>query len=129
MKNCPLCGIDADDNAASCECGYQFASAREDHATSAEETSISSEDGERWKMAGGVITTVSAGGLMLGLFMDTSVETRLPSQFLDEAMPSAIVNLDLMFTKGVAIASSLTGIGIGIFCLAVGAILSAIARR
>lgn len=60
--------------------------------------------------------------------MGTSVET-----FSDAAasayMPSSVVNLDLLFRKGVTIAASLFAIGLGIFSVAVGSIIGAVSAR
>lgn len=72
--------------------------------------------GDNWRGAGMLVILGGAVGLPFSLFLNTTVET----------YASDVVNLDLMFRKGVAVACSLTAIGAGLFCLAVGAIIGAI---
>lgn len=79
---------------------------------------------DSWRSAGWTFAALGAIGLALSLFMKTSVET----SGLYGAT-SEVVNLDLQFHKGLAIAGSLFGIGLGVFCLGIGAIVTAIGHK
>lgn len=81
---------------------------------------------EPWRMWGWVLTAIGGLGLGFSLFLKTSIETYVPPTLLGSGGTSEVVNLDLLFQKGVAIAGSLTAIGVGIFCIAVSAIVGAI---
>lgn len=81
--------------------------------------------GENWRGAGWLILLGGVVGLAVSLFLKTSVETYAPA-ILGGNGTSEVVNLDLLFRKGVAVACSLTAIGAGLLCLAVGAIIGAI---
>ena len=89
----------------------------------ADEQATAIEGGEGWRNIGSLFIVLGGFGMALSLFMKTSVET------LGVYGASDVVNLGLMFNKGVAIAVSLSAIGLGVFCVAVGAIVRAIASR
>lgn len=82
--------------------------------------------GGGWLVAGWILGTAGAIGLVVGLLLDTSVAAYSPTMF---GGPTEIVNLDLLFRKGVVVACGLAAIAAGIFCLAVAAILRAIHSR
>lgn len=82
-----------------------------------------SKGGEGWRNIGSLFIVLGGLGMALSLFMKTSVET------VGLYGASDVVNLGLMFNKGVSIAVSLFAIGLGVFCVAVGAIVRAIARQ
>lgn len=81
--------------------------------------------GEQWTLWGWVLAVLGAISLTFALLMNTTVETSLPG-VLGDGERSEIVNLDLLFKKGVAVAGSFAAIGFGVFCLGVGAIIGAI---
>lgn len=87
--------------------------------------SSSHDDG--WTKIGWLMLIAGILGFLFSLAMKTSVESYTPPSILGVGGSSSVVNLDLLFHKGVAIAGSLTAIGIGVFCVAVGAILKSIA--
>lgn len=82
-----------------------------------------------WKPVGWVLTLLGALGAFLSFNMETTIEHYAPPTEFTAGGASQIANLDLMFQKGVAVATSLSAIGIGVFCLAVGSILNAIHQR
>ncbi|MBU7588312.1 MAG: hypothetical protein KAF42_03765 [Sphingopyxis terrae] len=88
--------------------------------------------GSGWQLAGWALSVIGLIALVSSLYMQTTVETYAPPSSFSVGGSSEIVNLDLLFRKGVAVACSLASVAIGIFCLAVGSILAAInppARR
>lgn len=80
--------------------------------------------GGAWSTVGWLLAIFSAVGVAVSLSIKTTVETYVPLEGSSE-----VANLDLMFQKSIALAGSLTGLGIGVFCIAVGAIIRAIASR
>ena len=82
-----------------------------------------------WSAWGWSLAIFGSIGAAVSLTMKTTVEHFTPSTILGPGGSSEVVNLDLMFHKGVAIAASLSAIGIGVFCIAVGAIINAIYSR
>jgi hypothetical protein len=90
------------------------------------EIAAASAAGGGWRVLGWLLSIAGAVALIISLFLDTSLPT-YSSGFLGG--PSEVVNLDLLFRKGVAIACSLTAIGVGLLCLAAGAIIRAIHTR
>ena len=80
--------------------------------------------GEGWKIVGGILGTAGAIGLVYSLSLSTTVGTSGPY-----AASSEVMNLDLMFQKGVAIASSLAALVTGVFCIAIGSIIKAIGQN
>jgi len=85
--------------------------------------------GGAWTATGWTIATCGAVALALAISMKSTVEAYTPSTILGPGGQSEVANLDLMFQKGVAVAGSLTALGIGVFCIAVGAIINAISSR
>lgn len=104
---------------------HETAEASMPHAATRSPTPPST--GDNWRGAGWLIMLGGAVGLGVALFMDTSVETYAPA--ILGGGTREVINLDLLFSKGVAIACSLTSICTGLFCLAVGSIIGAIAAR
>ncbi|HEV7340842.1 MAG TPA: hypothetical protein VGN68_04350 [Sphingopyxis sp.] len=82
--------------------------------------------GGGWLVAGWVLAAAGVIGLVVGLLLDTSVAAYSPTMF---GGPTEVVNLDLLFRKGVVVACGIAAIAAGIFCLAVAAILRAIHSR
>lgn len=126
--SCPQCHELNDLEAEACGCG----SARPGTATPAAPTSslipttAPGGAGEPWRLWGWVLTLTGGAGLGVSLFLKTSVQTYVPASVLGDGGTSEVVNLDLLFQKGVAIAGSLTAIGLGLFCVGVSAIVVAI---
>jgi hypothetical protein len=123
-----MCGTDAPAGAVQCQCGYTFVVAKgaaaPQGATPADATPTVHGDG--WQMAGWAFVVAGATALVVAVMMGTSVETYASAAY---GGPSEVVNLDLQFKKGLAIAGSLFVIGAGIFCLGVGAIVKALGRK
>ncbi|MGV1682952.1 hypothetical protein [Sphingopyxis sp. NJF-3] len=82
--------------------------------------------GGGWSMTGWTVAVCGSIGLALALTMKSTVETYMPSTVLGPAGSSEVANLDLMFQKGVAVAGSLSAVGVGVFCIAVSAIIKTI---
>lgn len=125
-KSCPLCGTDAALDADKCLCGYAFASAKggsDPVDWSPEMSAATSSPADSWRMSGWTFALVGVVALVLSLFMGTTVNTGGPYG------GGEVVNLDLQFHKGLAIGGSLFAIGLGVFCLGVGAVLTAIERK
>lgn len=80
---------------------------------------------EIWRIWGLLLTIGGGAGFAFSLLMETTVES-YASGILGSGGSSSIVNIGLLFQKGTALAASLSAIGIGVFCLAVSAILLAI---
>lgn len=127
-KACPMCGADAPADAAQCECGYTFSSAAAAQGTARIDSEHRSSDvpGSGWQLAGWALSVLGLIALVSSLYMQTTVETYTPSTSFSVGGSSEIVNLDLLFRKGVAVACSLAAVGSGIFCLAIGSIIAAI---
>lgn len=85
--------------------------------------------GRDWTVWGWLLAIGGAVGLAISLYMEISVETYTASSILGPGGASQVVNLDLMFHKGVAVAGSLATLMAGLFCFAVGAIIRAIHSR
>lgn len=129
---CPMCRTGRPDGAEACECGYVFQTEARSDALPVPSTATSkpaADRGSGWSVWGWIMTLGGLGGLVVGLFMKMSVETYTPSSILGPGGSSDVVNLGLMFTKGVVVACSLSAIGLGVFCFAVGAVLRAIGGR
>jgi len=121
-KSCPMCGADAPDDAARCACGYAFASPQTAIASvEASELTRPSSAADSWTRCGWAAVVLGAIGLALSLLMKTSVEAAGVY-----GATSEIVNIDLQFHKGLAVAGSLFAIGLGVFCLGIGAVLRAV---
>lgn len=82
--------------------------------------------GDGWTTAGWALLVCGGAALIFAVMMNTSVETFTPGPYGGR---SDVVNLDLQFTKGLAIAGCLFSMGAGIFSLGVGAIVKAIDRN
>lgn len=122
--SCPMCGTDAPSGAAQCQCGYTFVRARGSSAADTTPADASATvHGDGWQMTGWAFAVIGAIALIAAFFMGTTVETGGPYG------GGAVVNLDLQFKKGLAIGGSLFSIGLGVFCLGVGAIVKAIGRK
>lgn len=129
---CPMCGTERPDGAEACECGYVFQTDAQSEAGSVSSAAVNrpvADPGSGWSVWGWIMTLGGLGGLVVGLFMKMSVETYTPSSILGPGGSSDVVNLGLMFNKGVVVACSLSAIGLGVFCFAVGAVLRAIGGR
>lgn len=122
IKSCPMCGNDAPASAPRCPCGYVFSSAETAEAVEWEPSASSGAPGDGWGTAGWALSVIGALGLAVGFFMDTSIGGYGYGD-------GDIVNLDLMFQKGVVIACGLSAIGLGVFCHGVGAVVKAIGRK
>ena len=122
-KSCPMCATDAESDAKTCLCGYRFAS-RED-LTADGAAIAASAAGDGWSIAGWLFAACGGVALFFAIQMKTSVSTYSSSAY----GPSEVVNLDLQFTKGLAIDGALFAIGLGVFCLGVGAIVKVIGRN
>lgn len=83
---------------------------------------------DNWRGAGWLIMLGGAVGLLVSLLLKTSVETYAPA-LLGAGGTSEVVNLDLLFRKGIAVACSLAALGAGLFCLAIGSVIGAIHAR
>lgn len=81
---------------------------------------------ETWRIWGFVLTFCGIAGFTFAMFMKITVESYTPPSIVGSGGTSDIVNLGLMFDKGTVIATSLTALGLGVFCLAVSSILLAI---
>ena len=124
-KSCPMCGTDAPIDTERCQCGYTFAS-RAGSSETVDWTPANASatvPGDGWQMTGWAFAVIGAIALVAAFFMGTTVETGGPYG------GGSVVNLDLQFTKGLAIGGSLFAIGLGAFCLGVGAIVKAIGRQ
>ncbi|SKB26905.1 hypothetical protein [Sphingopyxis flava] len=89
---------------------------------------LKTDPGGGWSLAGWMLTICSVAALAVSISMKTTVST-YGAAILGSTGPSEIANLDMMFQKGMAIAGSLAGLGLGVFCIAVGAILRAITPK
>lgn len=98
------------------------------HYPAAEHVDEAPRSGAGWNAAGLGLSILGGCGLLYSLAMETALETAVSSD-LQAYVPSAVVNLDLLSRKEMAFTGSLFTIGIGIFCIAVGAIISAIHSR
>lgn len=129
---CPMCGAERGEGVTQCECGYVYQTVMtSDPAPVATPSPSVREDrapGEGWTIWGWLLAIGGLVGLAISLSMKMSVETYTPSSILGPGGSSDVVNLGLMFNKGVAVACSLSAIGLGVFCFAVAAILKAIGR-
>lgn len=96
--------------------------------STADPVSQPGSSGENWRVWGWILAAGGAIGLGFALFMPIAVETYVPS-VLGGGGRSDVVNIGLIFQKGVAIAGSLSAIALGVFCLAVGAIIAAMGER
>lgn len=85
--------------------------------------------GENWRVVGWILSAVGTIGLVVGFSMKTSVETFAPSTAYSAGGSQDIINLGLLFNKGATMAVSLSAIGIGVFCIGVGAIIANIRRE
>jgi hypothetical protein len=121
IKSCPMCGNDAPAHAPRCTCGYVFAAKPVTEAVEWEPGTASGEPGDGWRTAGWIFAVVGGLGLAFGLFSGITIDGGYGGD--------DIVNLDLMFHKGVILACSLSAIGLGVFCLGVGAIVKALGRK
>jgi hypothetical protein len=120
--SCPMCGTDAPAGAEKCPCGYGFVAAK--GATGAVEWEPgvdSGAPGDGWQTAGKVLTIIGGLGLAFGLFSGISVDGGYGN--------NDIVNLGLMFEKGMILACSLSALTLGTLCLGVGAIVKAIGQK
>jgi hypothetical protein len=88
---------------------------------------VTTRAGAGWQTAGWLVGALGAAGLLISMFLDTSVQTY--GGGLIGGGAAEVVNLHLMFRKGVVIACSLTALSAGLFCLAVGAVIRAIHSR
>lgn len=82
--------------------------------------------GGNWRLFGWLVFVAGAIGLAISLNLKTTVDTFAPDA-LGGAVPSEVVNLDLLFRKGVAIGSSLAAMIMGLVAAAAGAIMSIVA--
>lgn len=85
-------------------------------------------DTTEWRVWGLLLIFGGVAGFGIALMMSTTVDA-FGSAGVLAGGPAEIVNLGLLFNKGVAIAASLSAIGLGVFCLGVGAIVSALRAR
>lgn len=121
---CPLCGNDAPAGREKCDCGYKFANGG--GSADAVEWSPGMVNtgalGDSWKSFGWLLVAGGAIGLLVSLMLETSVTTYGYDT-------GSVVNLDLLFRKWMALTGSLFAIGLGTFCLGVGAIVESLARK
>ena len=118
-KSCPMCGTDAVADAAKCQCGYRFTSVAGISGEAADWTPDmggKSSPGDNWSAWGMALTGIGVIGFALSFFMEISVSSN----------DSDVVNLDLMFQKGVALAVSLFLVAMGVLSMGVGAIVGAV---
>ena len=85
-------------------------------------------DATAWRVWGLLLIFGGVAGFGIALMMSTTIDA-FGSAGVLAGGPAEIVNLGLLFNKGVAIAASLSAIGLGVFCLGVGAIVSALRAR
>lgn len=77
--------------------------------------------GSGWQVGGWVLFTLGVFGLFVSFLMDTTVDVRSTGVF--DVGVGEVVNLDLLFRKGVAITVNLFVMGAGLLCAATGTIL------
>jgi len=118
-KTCPMCSTDAEADAPTCLCGYRFSSHDAVDWTPADATPTVPGDG--WTMAGWALVALGAIGVAMGFFSGISVDGGYGND--------DIVNLGLMFEKGVVLACGLSAVTVGTLCLGIGAIVKAIGRN
>lgn len=117
-KSCPMCGTDAAADATKCQCGYSFASVAGIGGEAVDWTPDmggTSSPGDNWSGWGMALVGIGVIGFALSFFMEISVSS----------YDSDVVNLDLMFQKGVALAVSLFLVAMGVLSMGVGAIVAA----
>lgn len=112
LWSCPDCGAENPLAIRACGCGYR--------PNDGPKVALSSTH-TGWRILGLAILASGIIGLAISLFMSTSVPT-----FGLDGDQSELINLSLLFNKGVSVACSLAAIGLGAFCVAVSAILEAI---
>lgn len=79
--------------------------------------------GASWRSFGVLSVVLGAAAVVFGIFMKTSVSA--PSLYGSDE----VVNLGLQQTQALVFIGGLFGVGLGVFCLAVGAILNAMSRQ
>lgn len=128
-RSCPQCGADAPDEITTCECGYAFTTSAP-AATEIEAASTRADpvDIAAWRLWGLVLILGGVAGFGVALMMSTTVAAYGAASILGGGS-SEVVNLGLLFNKGVAIAASLAAIGLGVFCLGVSAIVASLRAR
>lgn len=82
---------------------------------------VRQDPGGTWHLSGLLIGFCGFVGFVLGILMPVTVSANFGSE-----LDSEVVNLGLLFNKAATLATSLAAIGIGVFCLAVAAILNTI---
>lgn len=124
-KSCPMCGADAPVDTERCQCGYTFASGKGSGEAAGAALSAVNETtpGGGWQVTGWAFALSGIFALVYSTLMETSVTT---SGLYGAA--SEVVNLDLQFHKGLAVAGSLFAIGLGVFCLGISAVVKAISQ-
>lgn len=124
-KSCPMCGEGAPVDMARCQCGYIFASGKASGEAAGPVLPAVNETatGGGWQVTGWAFALIGTFALVYSTLMKTSVAT---SSLYGAA--SEVVNLDLQFHKGLAVAGSLFAIGLGVFCLGISAVVKAISQ-
>lgn len=85
-------------------------------------------DTTAWRVWGLLLIFGGVAGFGIALMMSTTVDA-FGSAGVLAGRPAEIVNLGLLFNKGVAIAASLSAFGLGVFCFGVGAIVASLRAR
>lgn len=81
-----------------------------------------SAPGDTWRSSGWILIVLGAIGFIAAFVMDTSVPT-------DSYGSDSVVNFGLLSHQGLILDVGLFAIGLGVFCLGVGAILEALGRK
>jgi len=85
-------------------------------------------DGENWRLFGWLLFGAGVVALVLSLNLKTTLGIVVPAALGGEAT-SEIVNIDLLFRKGLALGGSVAAMIMGLIAAAAGAIMGSFAKR